>query len=64
MDKISAVADDIESIGRIFVSIYFGALAGNPNLLALRKFFNEKSIYLFAQHERPDHEMHVLYLIG
>jgi hypothetical protein len=54
MDKTSAVVEDI---GSEFSSKYFDALAGKPNSSALRKFFHENSIYVFAQHGRPDHEM-------
>jgi hypothetical protein len=63
MDKTSAVVEDIEFIGSEFVSKYFDALAGMPNSSALRKFFHENSIYVFAQHGRPDHEIQGLSLI-
>jgi hypothetical protein len=64
MDKTSAVVEDINSIGSEFVSKYFDALASKPNSSALRQFFHENSIYVFAQHEHPDHEMQGLSLIG
>jgi hypothetical protein len=56
--------EDVESIGNGFVTKYFDALMGKPNPLALRQLFNEQSVYVFAQHRHPDHEMYGMYLIG
>jgi hypothetical protein len=56
--------EDVESIGNGFVTKYFDALMGKPNPSALRQLFNEQSVYVFAQHGYPDHEMYGMYLIG
>jgi hypothetical protein len=63
MDKTSTVVKNIDSIGSEFVSKYFNALVGNPNSSVLRQFFHENSIYVFAQHGRPNHEIQGLSLI-
>jgi hypothetical protein len=56
--------EDIESIGNGFVTKYFDALMGKPNPSALRRLFNEQSVYVFAQQGHPDFEMYGMYLIG
>ena len=59
LKKANAMAaDEVEFIRSGFVTKYFDA----PR--ALRQLFNELSLYIFAQHGHPDHEMYGMYLIG
>lgn len=57
-------AEEIESIGTGFAARYYDALAGKPDASALRRFYSDKSKYVFAQPGRPDCEMRGLLLIG
>lgn len=60
----NVTAEEVGAIGSEFTTKYFDALMGKPNPSALRKFFNERSVYVFAQRGSPDREMHGLHIIG